>query len=383
MPTTGQRSDTLTAAFLELLKRVQPQAAAVGSEDLLKQSTLVRQCLNELANAFDQYASETRHDLALVKRTKRPTLLHESEVNCVVFANLLEHLNTQKLGLNPDWVERLENYARNNRDLAPDGLAGIRVWRLRQTASRDLYTTGDVVATGRIREHCCAAILTLIRGVLDFRECSPFHVRSVEADLHGGHVKICLGKSFDGHSTLESFRPLRELHTDLALIVDKLEKHSNALSEMRLQLSASGLPIRAWLLEHKARLYDAKGKPTYEPALSMQYLQRVADAMWTLSTRVFGEGVFSYDELADYVREPVTERVRRAAYRVHCEVTKTTTRHMLWLGRDSWRWLPEKDRPYASIIPEAVATALKGLTPPLTPMDTSKPTPADVGASSS
>lgn len=130
----------------------------------------------------------------------------------------------------------------------------------------------------------------------------------------------------------------------LALVMGDVRKNAEVLGRIRQHLMAMGLPLLAWLIEHKEHLYNALGQETYEPVLDTAYLSRVAEAMWKLSSRIFGSSYFPYEALADRLRDPDLYRVRAAVRRLSI-VTRydkrskgAQIRSPIWYGDNSWRW---------------------------------------------
>jgi len=130
----------------------------------------------------------------------------------------------------------------------------------------------------------------------------------------------------------------------LALVMGNVRENAEVLGRIRQHLMAMGLPLLAWLIEHKEHLYNALGQETCEPVLDAAYLSRVAEAMWKLSSRIFGSSYFSYEALADRLRDPDLYRVRLAVRRLSI-VTRyeergkgAQIRSPIWYGDNSWRW---------------------------------------------
>jgi hypothetical protein len=130
----------------------------------------------------------------------------------------------------------------------------------------------------------------------------------------------------------------------LALVMGDVRKNAEVLKRIRQHLMAMGLPLLAWLIEHKEHLYNPLGQETCEPVLDAAYLRRVAEAMWKLSSRIFGSSYFTYEALADRLRDPDLYRVRLGVRRL-CIVTRyewhgtaAQVRCPIWYGDRSWRW---------------------------------------------
>jgi len=131
----------------------------------------------------------------------------------------------------------------------------------------------------------------------------------------------------------------------LAIILGDTWKNNNEIDPTKIVLSAAGVPVKAWLIEHDERLYNAWGRETYEPLFDQEYLRRTLRAMWKLSTSVFAHSAFSYETLASEMRDPDVERVRRAVRRLSIICTSPFRnkhgRNPFWVGKDHWRWAVE------------------------------------------
>jgi hypothetical protein len=245
--------------------------------------------------------------------------------------------------------------------------------------SRGARFIGDVAPTSEVREHCCAAILRLAKAISHVGSTGTVSNRSwVEAtvlDLHGGLIKYVLGDKFTECDGIEAAADKHS--SEVGEVFDSCREQTEQIVVTRPFLAAVGLPLRSWMVEHRARLFDHNRKPAHEPAFSQQYLERVAEAMWVLSTRIFGEGIFSYEELADFVREPIVERVKGAARRVHCEVSAESKQEVLWLGRDTWRWNRQVEKKQITI--RYVMQALDRFHPPKPDSPTSTGTASTEG----
>ena len=150
----------------------------------------------------------------------------------------------------------------------------------------------------------------------------------------------------------------------LAIILGDTWANTKALESVRPVLSAIGVPVQGWLLEYKERLYNRWGHETYEPVFYREYLVRVAQAMWELSTRVFAHNTFSYETLAAQMREPNVERVRHAVRRIGivCDPpdkkaapggSPAKKEAPFWYGQERWRWVVQSrvaDREHCSYV---------------------------------
>jgi len=102
----------------------------------------------------------------------------------------------------------------------------------------------------------------------------------------------------------------------VAIVMADVLKNAQALVRVRSDLAAMGIPLRAWLIESHERLFNLWGEQTYEPVFTLDYLEKVAAKMWDLSTRIFGQSLFTYQSLADELREPDVGKVKRAVRRI-------------------------------------------------------------------
>jgi hypothetical protein len=137
-----------------------------------------------------------------------------------------------------------------------------------------------------------------------------------------------------------------------------LSKSTRILEAIHPVLAATGISLRGWAIEHRESLfayhpYEVNGvewknvngqtvswwQETHEPAISNSYLGRITEKMWQLSSRILGEGSFTYDTLADAMREPEPERARRAVRRVACIARRRFEPQPLQFSRRDWRWL--------------------------------------------
>jgi hypothetical protein len=132
---------------------------------------------------------------------------------------------------------------------------------------------------------------------------------------------------------------------DLYRIGEDTETNQQVLAIIHPVLSAMGILLRAWVVEHHEHLFSICSEKsqtwwleTHEPGLSMPYLQRIATTMWELSTRILGEGSFTYMALADAMREPEVERARRAVRRIAVIASRHFPNQLIWTSRTHWRW---------------------------------------------
>lgn len=133
--------------------------------------------------------------------------------------------------------------------------------------------------------------------------------------------------------------PLRSM---LAALMGDVRANTVCLRDIRCDLATIGIPLAAWLIEHREHLYTFMGYETYEPIFDKAFLSRVADGMWDLSSSVFACERFTYDELASQVWETDVDKVRRAVRRISV-ITRNRLRRpgcpdLIWAGAHDWRW---------------------------------------------
>jgi hypothetical protein len=131
----------------------------------------------------------------------------------------------------------------------------------------------------------------------------------------------------------------------LAIVLGNVLQNARALVSVREDMAAMGIPLCAWLIGGNGRLFNLWGEETFEPIFTHEYLERVATEMWRLSTRVFGQSLFTYQNLGDALRDPDVDRVRRAVRRL-AVVTRPRTYHVeedrreaIHAGDQHWRWV--------------------------------------------
>ena len=136
----------------------------------------------------------------------------------------------------------------------------------------------------------------------------------------------------------------------LAIVMGDVRANALVLDSMRLDLAAIGMPIANWVIEYKEHLYDTWGRETWEPVFTKEYLKNLIDGMWCLSTGVFGESRFTYEELASCIGDSDVARVRRGVRRTAIIVNGVWDRercglrgnrgpaHALRAGETHWEW---------------------------------------------
>jgi hypothetical protein len=130
----------------------------------------------------------------------------------------------------------------------------------------------------------------------------------------------------------------------LAVVMANVADNSSALRMIRNHLISMSLPVRAWLIKHEDHLYNEYGQETYEPIFNGDYLCRVAECMWKLSTQIFGSSYFTYENLAALVREPDVKKVKVAAQRIAIitsnsnDTVTDSPESAIWVGDLNWKW---------------------------------------------
>lgn len=172
-------------------------------------------------------------------------------------------------------------------------------------------------------------------------------------NVHDRMMKDLMGKKGNktpSHSNVFRLLPLREVHPGWALestlIVRQLARwerksesgdqgskdqgdrlllatiagdtlaNARALRKVSASLRTYGIPLYAWLIECDEHLYTCFGSETFEPWLSKGFLGRLAEAMWDMSTQIFGRRVSTYESLAAHLREDHVDRVRMGVRRL-------------------------------------------------------------------
>ena len=138
---------------------------------------------------------------------------------------------------------------------------------------------------------------------------------------------------FVNKTKVEEEWPPRKL---IAMIVGNIRENREALKLIRDELAANGIPVRDWVIDFREHLYDEKGGETFEPIFTHDYLHRVVKSMWKLSTTVFGTSYFTYENLADDLRDPQVARVKAAVHRI---AIVDVEKKAIWTGDRNWKWL--------------------------------------------
>lgn len=185
----------------------------------------------------------------------------------------------------------------------------------------------------------------LLARVLD-EDCAPLQFD--EWLLVLGQVKLVPGEKDPKVKPDEDRWPARKI---LAVIMGDVLNNVRALAAVQERLAIVGTPLRAWLIEFKEHLFNIWGEETFEPIFTREHLREVAERMWNLSTQIFGQSLFTYENLADDLRESDVDKVRKAVRRVAI-VTRglgapeaqdagsvgRTPEDAIWAGDRQWRW---------------------------------------------
>ena len=130
------------------------------------------------------------------------------------------------------------------------------------------------------------------------------------------------------------------------VILGNVSANNDALSLIKSDLESLGIPISAWLMEHKEHLYNCRGEETFEPVFNKSYLNEVALRMWELSTQVFGVSNFTYENLGAMLREPDTQKVKMAVRRISIITSSAAERKGesgILAGDTSWKWIVDNN----------------------------------------
>ena len=83
-----------------------------------------------------------------------------------------------------------------------------------------------------------------------------------------------------------------------------------------------GMPVECWLLEFKGKTYGDSGNEEAEPIFTGVLKAAVASKMKELSCHAFADGMFSYESLADALRQPNVDLIRLTVKHVQKESHK-------------------------------------------------------------
>lgn len=131
----------------------------------------------------------------------------------------------------------------------------------------------------------------------------------------------------------------------LGIVLLDLENNRRFLGQIKRDLYEMGLPVANWFVTHRNECYDSWGNWQVEETLSLEFFERLVGSMWTLSRLVLRSGAFSYETLADAMRESQIELVQRAVRRVAAWVPGAIA-----CGSSNWFWLGGNAKDYADVI---------------------------------
>jgi hypothetical protein len=77
-----------------------------------------------------------------------------------------------------------------------------------------------------------------------------------------------------------------------------------------------GIKIKKWLIYYQEHLYDTTGKETIEPIFDTNYLLKVTNNMWNMSTRSWGKIWISFNDLSYKILEKDINRLKLAIQRI-------------------------------------------------------------------
>jgi hypothetical protein len=127
-------------------------------------------------------------------------------------------------------------------------------------------------------------------------------------------------------------------YADVAIAIGDMLSNCIKLDQIKGVLASEGVVIKSWVLEHDRNLYNAWNEPTYEPILTMDFMNRVLGGMWSLSASVFGTSRFSFVDLASYIGEPIVQRVAYAVRRISIVAGSHPQRPAIEAGVSTWEW---------------------------------------------
>lgn len=125
-----------------------------------------------------------------------------------------------------------------------------------------------------------------------------------------------------------------------SMILGDIRKNREVLHSIRDHLATVGLSLATWLMECDERLYTPAWSETFEPLFTRDYLDRVVEAMWDMSRRIFGAAEFSYPELAAYIGDSDLHKIRLAVRRLSILTNAHSggAQSPIWAGDAAWRW---------------------------------------------
>jgi len=170
----------------------------------------------------------------------------------------------------------------------------------------------------------------------------------------------------------------------LAVVMGNVRENTDALIDIRGNLASMGIPVLAWLIDHQGHLYNEIGQETFEPTLSQDYLESAVEAMWKLSTRVFGVTDLTYECLAAELRDDSVARAALAARRIGIITRDVKCKSQPPVGSDpgqatmgavvcgdqDWRWKVSRAEKHCPCVTrDDVVRAIGRLGSPIWPQD--------------
>jgi hypothetical protein len=164
---------------------------------------------------------------------------------------------------------------------------------------------------------------------------NPFQIKSLITLLMNDIIRVTI--------PLENKKNKWPAIVLISLVISSLKKSYADLKYKCNFLQRLGLPVNSWLILYNDRLYNCYGRETYEPIFTKHYLIDVAECMWKLSTRVFGQTFFSYQTLASAMVEPDLEKIKLAVERISIITREEKpVKTWIWSDKDGWRWIKEE-----------------------------------------
>lgn len=123
----------------------------------------------------------------------------------------------------------------------------------------------------------------------------------------------------------------------LAVVLNDLYQNHKFLKKIRADLADMGLPVSDWFVEWHNNVYDHVGQLACEETIRLDLLMRILFQMRHLSQNILRSGPFSYETLADAVRESRVDLVRIASKKLANWLPDTIN-----AGTQNWRWIDRK-----------------------------------------
>ncbi|MBN2441479.1 MAG: hypothetical protein JXJ04_09030, partial [Spirochaetales bacterium] len=133
----------------------------------------------------------------------------------------------------------------------------------------------------------------------------------------------------------------------LTMLMGHIRENTEILEDIKNNLIALGIPFYAWVIDYEGHLYNRIGQETYEPIFHTEYLKDVAKAMWQLSKGIFGKSFFTYENLADEMRESDIELIKLALRRISIIINDKEIltdsgekkQEAVLAGDFNWKWI--------------------------------------------